>query len=63
MKEMLIKAKAEKLLEGLKKAGLAMPHMKDQGKHILRAKYYPYNLPHNPTPLYILKKIYSIKIK
>ncbi len=36
-------------LEDLSKAGMAMPHTKDQDKHIIHEPFYPYNRAHGPS--------------
>jgi len=36
-------------LEDLAKAGMAMPHKKDQNKHIIHESFYPYNRAHGPS--------------
>lgn len=36
-------------LEDLAKAGMAMPHMKDQKHHIIHEPFYPYNRAHGPS--------------
>lgn len=36
-------------LEDLSEAGMAMPHIKDQEKHIIRGPFYPYNRAHGPS--------------
>lgn len=36
-------------LEDLSQAHMAMPHVKDEGKHIVPARHYPYNREHGPS--------------
>ncbi len=36
-------------LDLLSRAGLAMPHRKDAGKHIVKEEHYPYNRAHGPS--------------
>lgn len=36
-------------LQDLSRAGMAMPHTKDQEKHIVLEKHYPYNRQHGPS--------------
>ncbi len=36
-------------LEDLSRAGMAMPHTKDEEKHIVLEKHYPYNREHGPS--------------
>lgn len=36
-------------LEDLSRAGMAMPHKKDEERHIIRQEYYPYNRQHGPS--------------
>lgn len=36
-------------LEDLSRAGMAMPHKKDEEKHIVREERYPYNRQHGPS--------------
>ena len=42
-------ARASLSLENLSKAGLAMPHKKDEAKRIVKEAVYPYNRAHGPS--------------
>jgi CubicO group peptidase (beta-lactamase class C family) len=46
-------------LEDLSKAGMAMPHIKDKGNHIIYEPFYPYNREHGPSST-LTSNVYDI---